>query len=335
LTILVALALGLCAAETLLAIAASRGLALSVILVAHLIVLAAAGLWLLRASQRRDRYAWLLWLSTAAFGPLGPAGVVLAIAVERRQARHATSLDEWHATLFPPSDDHEDAELWRRIGQRQSDQADPDVTSFFDVLTFGSVRQRQAVIAVISQQFRPEFAPVLRAALRDEHNVVRVQAATAIGRLEQQIFERTLELEAAVERAPGDAEAVLALAAHHDSQAFSGILDPSREAASRVRAAEGYATGLRLRPDDQTTEFRLARLFLRRGLAAEAEPGFRRLVGAGYPGATLWLMECLFALGRYDQVREVAAAADAGEVARLTPDVRTMLDLWTGIGDAA
>jgi polysaccharide biosynthesis protein PelE len=259
----------------------------------------------------------------------------LAIVVEWRQARHATSLDEWHATLFPPSDDHEHAALWRRIGQRQSDEPDPAVTSFFDVLTFGSVPQRQAVIALVSQQFTPEFAPVLRAALRDEHNVVRVQAATAIARLEQQLFERTLALEAAVARAPEDADAILALASHHDNQAFTGILDPSREAASRVKAAQGYTTRLQLRPDDQSTEFRLARLLLRRGLAADAEPGFRRLAAARYPGATLWLMECLFAQGRYEQVREVASAADADEIRRLTPDVQTMLDLWTGIGDAA
>lgn len=329
-------AVAICAAEGLVAVGAARGLSLAWLLAGHLAVLAASGVWLLSPAARRTRFGLFLWITTAAFGPLGGPGTLLAMALERYYARRATSPEEWHAALFPPSEPDVRADLWRRVGQRPHDQpAATEVTSFLDILTFGSVPQRQAAIAIMVQQFDPAFAPALRAALRDEHNVIRVQAATAIARLEQQLFERTVELEGAVAATPEDAGAVLALARHCDDQAFTGLLDAAREQSCRLRAAEYYARYLALRPEDLGTEFRLARLQLRRGLASEAEPRFRRLLDAGYPAAALWLMECLFALGRFDQVRRVAAGVSAAEVERMTPDVRTTVELWTGTGAAA
>jgi polysaccharide biosynthesis protein PelE len=331
-----ALAVGIFAAEGLLSVAVARGLGLPSTLGWHLLILVVSGMWLFRPSVRHTRYGLLLWMTTAACGPLGGAGVCMAMALERVHARHATSLDEWHASLFPPTGIDEQAELWRRIGQRAHDQpAAADITPFLDVLTFGSVPQRQAVIAIIAQQFDPAFAPALRAALRDEHNVIRVQAATAIARLEQQFFERTVELETRIAGSPEDADAVLALASHYDDQAFAGLFDPSRELQCRVKAADLYAQRLELRPDDQATEFRMARLLLRRGLVADAEPRFRRLATAAYPAATLWLMECLFALGRYDQLRQTAVSARVDDARPMAPDVQATLDFWAGTGATA
>jgi hypothetical protein len=330
------LALGVLVAEALLTVGVARGLALWAALAGHLLIVAASGAWLLRPAQRRSRYGMLLWMATSAFGPLGGAGVLMAMALERRDARHATSLDEWHASLFPPTSIDPEAALWRRIGQRAHDQpADSDVTPFLDILTFGSVPQRQAVIAIIAQRFDPAFAPALRAALRDEHNVIRVQAATAIARLEQQFFERTIELEATIAHSPSDADAVLALASHYDNQAFAGLFDQAREENCRGKAADLYARRLELRPEDQHTEFRLARLLLRRGLPAEAESRFARLAAAGFPTARLWLMECLFSQHRYDRVRAAALGASTEDVQRMTPDVRSAIDLWAGSGASA
>lgn len=334
--LVMAAAVTLLVPEGLLAFATSRGLGLTATLGWHLAVVGAATVALLRSEWRQSRYGVLLVMATAAFGPLGPAGTVMAIGMERYHARRATSPEEWHASLFPPSEVDEREALWRRIGQRAHDQASTSsVTPFLDVLAFGSVPQRQAVVAVIVQQFDPAFAPALRAALRDPHNVVRVQAATAIARLEQECFERTLALEADVARHPDDPDAVLALAVHCDQQAFAGLFDPAREQDYRVKAAELYGRRLELRPDDLATEYRMARLLMRRGQAADAEPRFRRLADAGYPTAALWLMESQFAQGRYGQVRETAAAVDEAERQRLTPDIQAAVHVWTGSGEAA
>ncbi|MDH4065053.1 MAG: hypothetical protein OEW19_11685, partial [Acidobacteriota bacterium] len=183
-----------------------------------LVSLAVAG-WVRAGRRQSSPHAALLAVVTTAFGPFGPAGVLLSLALGRHYARLATPMDEWHAMLFPPTRPDENAELWRRIGQRASDlSGEQHVTPFLDVLAFGSIPQRQSVIAIIAQQFHPSFAPALKAALCDPHNVIRVQAATAIARLENEFLERTMRLEAAAREAPDDPAAVLALAGHYDDQ---------------------------------------------------------------------------------------------------------------------
>jgi hypothetical protein len=313
-------------------LALSAPVTLGATLAWHVAVVAAAGVWLWRPEYRVTSHGILLLISIAAFGPLGSAGMLLALALERYHARRATSIDEWHAMLYPSAERDEHAALWRRIGQRGHDQSiEPGVTPFLDILTFGPVPQRQAAVAIMAQQFAPAFAPALRAALRDEHNVVRVQAATAIARLEQQFFERTVALEATVLASGDDPDAVLALASEFDNQAFAGLFDPAREALCRTRAADLFARYLLARPDDRTVEFRLARLLLRLGRPVEAEPRFRHLVECGAGSARLWLMECLFVQGRYAELRQVAAGWDtAGGEDEALLGVRVTVDLWSG-----
>lgn len=290
-----------------------RGWPTAGVVAAHLLAVGPVAFALLRSAWADDRFVVLLVVSAVTLGPLGPAGVLLAMALERVHARSAVSIEQWHEMLFPPLVADTKGDLWRRIGKRASDRPpDPRVTPFQDVLAFGSVQQRQAVVAIIAQQFRPAFAPALKAALRDEHNVIRVQAATVIARLEQEFLERTFELEAAVQQAPDDPEAILALASHSDDQAFAGLFDATREEICRARAAEGYERYLELRPEDQSVDLRLARLQFRRGLLEQAEPRLRRLAEAGHARARLWLMEVLFAQRRYGDLRCVAERFGGG-----------------------
>lgn len=327
----VAAAVVLLAAEcTVFAVGFSPAPQLGRLAAGHAVVVALAAIWACRRPVRNGRYVWLLALTTAACGPLGPAGVLLAMAHERSHARNSLSLEAWHEMLFPPTGVDEQAEFWRRIGQRASDRPDDQrVTPFLDVLAFGSVQQRQAVVGIIAMQFQPAFAPALKAALRDQHNVVRVQAATALARLEQEFLERTIELDDAVARTPHDADVVLALASHYDEQAFNGLLDAARAQECRAKAAERYEDYLRQRPGDPSVEMRLARLQLRRGLPQEAAPRFRRLLDGGHPEARLWLMESLFAQGKYAEVRHTARGT-AVEFDRIAPDFEAALALWDG-----
>jgi polysaccharide biosynthesis protein PelE len=323
-------------AQTVLCWLAADGTALLVVLLAHTGVCAALAWWLHRCTRTATRYDLLLLVTTFAFGPFGPIGVLCAALLERYHARHAIDVEQWHAALFPKGEVDANAALWRRIGQRASDRpAEQRVTPFLDVLTFGSVPQRQAIIAIIAQQFDPAFAPALRAALRDEHNVVRVQAATAIARLENQFLERSLELEAAVRKAPDDVEAALALATHYDNQAFTGLLDSTREQECRVKAVSGYQRYLQQRPDDLTTQFRLARLQLRRGQVADATPRLRELARSGHGTARYWLMESLFAEGRYAELRAVVADTMSAEQDDLSPELASTVELWAGGEEAA
>lgn len=287
------------------------------------------------SAQSRSRYLVLLWITTAVFGAFGPAGVVLTIVLERVYARSATDIEEWHDMLFPPSHVDESAELWRRIGQRASDvSGEQRITPFLDVLAFGSVQQRQTAIAIIVQQFNPAFAPALKAALKDEHNVIRVQAATAIARLENEFLDRTIELEAAVHDAPESADAIVRLAMHYDDQAFTGLLDATREQECRVKAAAGYRRYVELMPSDHQARFRYARLQQRRGFWPDAERLFRQLVDDGHVDACHWYLETLFAQGRFSDLRAAAVAARRESVdehdsdAMFAPEVAETMALW-------
>jgi hypothetical protein len=331
-----ALAVLLTPVECVLMASLAWGYGLPAVLTGHLVILTAVGVWVLRPARRSARHPLLLWLSTAVFGPLGSAGVLLAMTLEWHYARRSTPVDQWHAMLFPPNQVDKHAELWRRVGRRASDRpATKQVIPFLDILAFGSIRQRQAVIALIAQRFDPAFAPALKAALHDEHNVIRVQAATAVAHLENQLLERTIALEAAVRDAPEDADAILALATHYDDQAFTGLLDAAREQTCRVKAASLYEQYLGQRPDDPPVELRLARLQLRRGLAAEATPRLRRLAESGHLSACLWLMESLFAQKGYQELRAVASRFADRPDGIMATEVSGTVELWAGRGDAA
>ncbi|MFN8057624.1 MAG: tetratricopeptide repeat protein [Vicinamibacterales bacterium] len=288
----------------------------------HVIVVAALSLSIRLTTFAPERLAVLLLIATCAFGPLGPAGVLLTIALGVFYERYSTALEEWHRMLFPEVVVDPRAELWRRIGQRASDRPpDQNVTPFLDILSFGSIPQKQAVISLITQQFHPAFAPALRAALNDGHNVIRVQAATAIARLENDVLASTFALEAKRKDEPDDARHLLALAEHYDDHAFTGLLDPVRERDSRDKAVLHYRAYLAQEPGDQPTTLRLARLLLRQGAFAEAESLLARLVGDPASGdarggtlapaaptdAAMWLMEALFHQRRFSDLRALAA----------------------------
>lgn len=304
-------------------------------LLGHVIVLVLAGTWIAQPRRRHTRYGMLLWLSLAAFGPIGGLGVLWAMAVERVHRPSAVSIDTWHATLFPPGNPRGLDTSWHLTHAHSRPAHQADIASFQDLLTFGSVEERQATIAIIAQQFDPAFAPALRSAPADEHNVIRVQAATAIARLERQYFERGLTLMAALDMAPDDPDAVLALASHHDDQAFAGIFDAARATDSRTQAAELYERYLRLRPHDAEVLFKLARLFLRAGRAEDAEPRFRHLVDIGHPTARVWLMESLFAQRRFGEVRLAAMSWSESAALEWMPEAHAAVVFWRNPGAAA
>jgi len=111
---------------------------------------------------------------------------------------------EWYRSLFPDSDTDPSQELLERIAAADSESG-PSVTAFADILAFGSLAQKQALIALISRQFQPAFGPVLKKALTDGHSAVRVQAASAMNKIENQFFEQVLALSRAVSERPHEA----------------------------------------------------------------------------------------------------------------------------------
>jgi thioredoxin-like negative regulator of GroEL len=202
----------------------------------------------------------------------------------------------------------------------------------------GSIEQKRAVLMLLARRFRPEFAPALKLALQDANPAIRVQAATATAEIESGFTDRTLELEAAARAAPDDFDTQLALARHYDAYAFCGLLDSAREHAGRRSALRYYGAALKLQPQNGDIRMAICRILVREGRHADAvdwlgqrldqERSSRAIVG--------WYLECLFHLGRFAEVRGVAARfrgllLDADEDDRL----RQSAALWLAAGERA
>jgi lipopolysaccharide biosynthesis regulator YciM len=183
------------------------------------------------------------------------------------------------------------------------------------------------MITLVVTRFQPAFSPVLRMALRDENSAIRVQAASAMTKVENRFFERTFDLVKKAERNPGDPAAQLALARHYDSYAFAGILDENRENAVRA-----YRNCLALQPGDLDVQIELARLLVRKGDYSEAVEWLDSLLRRGGLSSHVaaWYMECLFRLARHEDLRVFCRThgADLIERGNLTPELIDVLHLW-------
>jgi tetratricopeptide (TPR) repeat protein len=201
-----------------------------------------------------------------------------------------------------------------------------------DTISHGSVDQRIAVIATVTRNFRPVFAPILKAAIADANPEVRVQAATAITKLTDDFVGRAQALEAAAAQAPGDAARLRALAKAYDEYAYTGILDAALEQNNRQRALQLWITYCERVPDDAEALLAVGRLLMRlerHALAAQwLEKAFAE--GRATRQAVLWYMEVLYALGRTDALRAIAAqtVTDLAQDRTLLPKAVSAAQLW-------
>ncbi len=185
----------------------------------HFVVVALLGLWTLHQhrSDRDLRLPFLLMVSTTTLGPLGPLGTMMSVGLAIWFARDPVSVEEWYAGIFPAEELEADLELDRVARTVQGAEAKGNITPFVEIMRFGNVRQKQALIALITKHYRPAFAPVLNQALQDPSNAVRVHAATAISKIEADFLDQSLKLQERARQSGDEAEPILALASHYDS----------------------------------------------------------------------------------------------------------------------
>ncbi len=281
----------------------------SLALVAHAAVSIFMVLWTaLAPDARKDlRLPLLTAISIAALGPLGAVGSLLTLLLARRYIRRALPFDEWYRSLLPDTAEAENSRILSQAAAREGAEAEA-LASFADVLSFGSLSQKQDLIALIGRHFQPAFGAVLKRALSDDHSAIRVQAATAMSRIENSLLERTIELTNQVRANPHDAAALRALAQHYDQSLFCGILDARREEELIEDALAVYRECLAHEPDDLATRLAAGRLLLRSKRFQEAAEAFAPSAhpGSASPQAALWRMESLFQLGRFGEIRQLA-----------------------------
>lgn len=307
------------------------------VLGSHVVVLSAIGAWCYGLFRRDGglHMAALLGVSVSVLGPFGAVGTLLTIALHWWFSRTSTSFQDWYMSLFPDEEGDEARELYELIVTgREGVTENSTVRSFTEVMTHGNTTQKQAVIALLSRNFRPGFAPALKLALSDEDASLRVQAATAAANIENHFLEKSLEFQAKFDENPNDFDTVLAMARHYDDYAFSGILDDDQENENRRLAIEYYFRCLDIRPDEPQATTAVGRFLLREGKLGDASTWIATAIEEGIDHLTMlnWHLECLYQMGHYDRIRKfVSERYDELAMSARQPQVlRDVVNVWAG-----
>lgn len=283
-------------------------------------------------------YFGLLALATIGLGPFGAAGCALAMIMWLWYSRFATAFSDWFETIFPSPDitlpESVDEDL--RTGRDEAAKV-YGVEPFMDVLRYGTDDQKRRALSKITSFFTPGFAPALHLALRDDSNMIRVQAATAISIIENRIQKRLFKLTNLYRLRRNEPMIALVLANYHDDYSFTGILDESRERENRVQAKRLYEEYLKATPEDTAIRTRYGRLLLRmedyHGAIAQFEQAARDDLN---PTRLAWLAEAYYRSGRYDRLRLLAAEVcndHRSLLGSLEGSVQRSLRSWANIGE--
>lgn len=299
----------------------------------HLFLAASAMLLTYSLIRRgRDaRFAILLSLTTLTCAIFGAAGTMLACVLTIFHRRYAQSFLSWFDSIFPihrpthPERIHEGLITGRdEAGERYG------VQPFADIIAYGSETQKREALSKMATSFDARFAPLFQAALSDPSNTIRVQAATALTRVENLFHDRLMKLTRALGNAPNDPGLIFALASHADAYAFTGILDTGRERQNRQLAETLYRQCIQTMPSHAGARVKLGRLYLREGRAADAANWFEACEKDGYltPEMIPWRLEALYASGRFAALRTQACVSIIGESAAALPELQESVALW-------
>lgn len=279
------------------------------------------------------RYMAMLTLACIPTGPFAAGGTIVGILLYLLFRLGSIHFSDWFQTMFPytppilPEAIHEDIITGRDESSRLY-----SVVPFMDVLTVGSEAQKSQALAKMTLQFHPSFAPAFRKALHDRSNMIRVQAATAIAKIENQFLERLMDITRVHQEWPDDEDVLLALAEHYDNYAFTGILDPEREYNNRQKALEHYLEYLKYCEDNIDVRSRVGRLLVRKKRPEEAAVWLRECIELEYydDALLLWYYESLYQAGKFAELREQIVEHPLGEetLENLSEPLREALALW-------
>lgn len=283
-------------------------MAVPLALIAHFVVSALLGIYarMLKNSGRENRFAYLLFLVTATTGPFGAAGIVMSVTLYFFFIGRNLSFQDWYDSIFPSIQSTPAEEVYSDliVGRDESSRT-YSVISFLDVISYGNEAQKRQALAKMTSNFHPNFAAAFRKALNSDSNTIRVQAATAISKIESQFTDRLMKIARVKAEFPEEPVVVKALAEHYDNYAYTGLLDSDREQTNRQKAYEHYMEYLQLEPGDVDVRTRIGRILMREKEYEKACDWFNKCIQLGHSTDTIsqWYSESLFQCGRYDELR--------------------------------
>ncbi len=297
----------------------------------HVVTVMALSAWVYYAYGWRDcRLSALLLVMTAAAGPFG-AMICMMIAVGYLFFKPTGITPyEWIDSMLSNEENKETNNVTERINfNLDNHAANSAVEPFKDILAGGSVLQKQMTIAKISRYFNPQFAPLLLKAVQDANPAVRVQAATALAKLERHFMMQYMQLEKEMVNRPDFDEARLQLAKVYDDYADAGLLDECSLHNLRIKAIQTYEAYLAHYTNPEI-KVRLAISYLRYNQPEKSYALLKQGIKSGEitdPAAILWYMEAMFALNKFSEIRCVLKSY-ANELASLDDEESGMTVGW-------
>ncbi|MBN67474.1 MAG: hypothetical protein CMM94_07930 [Rickettsiales bacterium] len=277
----------------------------------------------------------LLAISTSVMGLFGALGTLFCFVLHVLFRQGSLSFNEWFATIFPRDIQSEAEEIYDDIVLgRDENPRDYGVMPFIEVMSIGSDEQKRRALSKMTLQFHARLAPAFQKALRDESNAIRVQAATAVAKIESQFMRKLERIELARRKAPNNTHLLFALAKYYDDYAYTGLLDPERESMNRQKAIETYKEYLQHDPNSIEAWASIGRLLFRSKDWEEAAEWFRHALDRGWRSTNMimWYFESLYHLQDYRALRR--AMVEYGSFVKgnenLPPSVSDAVELWSG-----
>lgn len=250
-------------------------------------------------------YPLLLLVLTLCAGPFGLGTFLLTALLEPLFSLFATQKNTWLESLFPKTNITPFEEIIQRIGSRWDDYGHlNEASSFKNLFTYGSLLDKQTVLDTIATDFDPQYAPLLKEALNDSQNAVRIQAAAISTKIDNDFDKELKKLQKLHQESQDDLNTLLRLAEHTEAYTFAGVLDDLRQKEIAAIAVKYYRAYFQVNPESKNIWLAIGRLlFYQKDYAdfilwyREGKKKFKILPTILHS----WYLESLYKLGRYDE----------------------------------
>lgn len=289
-----------------------ESLHVALFIILHLLAVASVVPFLKRAYKNNEdlRFPLLFFLTILAAGPFGLGGFLLQALLYPIFSLYSTHISIWLEGLFPRHRLTPFEKIHHRIKIGWDDFTKPtEVSSFQDLFTYGSLSQKQAVLDAITKDFDPVYSAILKLALNDPSNTIRIQAAAIVKKIHLDFEEDLTDIFTRQKLTPDDPSLLMDFAEHYDVFSTLDFLDPLTIQESQEQAFHYYQEYLKTNPTDQKSLLAIGRLLFHMGRFEEYISWCGQYQSQNQKVPAIfhtWYLEALYRLHRFD---ELGAAA--------------------------
>ena len=191
-----------------------------------------------------------------------------------------------------------------------------ELAPYIDILKGKDTELKLAVIEKLSLTPDHTHINMLKSALTDENDEVRLAAAANLRKIEDRLNRKIMELKLEARLQPTNDQVLAELGMACDEYAFSGILDEEITAFYRQQAADAFYKAIQTNPFAEEYYKNLGRTLLRMGRIEESirvlEQGLE--INPRSQSIFLWLMEYHYNRKDFAKVREMAGRISPEQV---------------------